>query len=105
MGRAHAAEGVRSDPGYRFLLGWRTVELTADLIVVRTGYGELRFDWRAAVRSRLGGGFLTVTFPGPITVFVPQAAFRYDFEFEEFARDVRRRARAAGGLAADPADG
>jgi hypothetical protein len=100
----HVAEGLRSDPGYRQLLGWRTIELTADRLVLRTAYAELRFAWHAAVRAFTAGGFFVLTFPGPITAIVPAEAFPHDSDFEDFAREMRRRARAAGGLPDDPAD-
>jgi hypothetical protein len=102
--RGHVAEGLRADPGYQRLLGWRTVELTADRLDLRTEYAEFRFDWHSAVRSFLTDAFFVITFPGSITVSLPREAFVHDSDFEEFAREIRRRARAAGGLPDDPAD-
>jgi hypothetical protein len=102
--RGHVAEGLRGDPGYQQMLGWRTVELTADRLVLRTEYAEFRFDWHAAVRSFATGAFFVITFPGPVTVSLPREAFAHDSDFEDFAREMRRRARSAGGLPDDPAE-
>lgn len=101
--RGHVAEGLRGDPGFRQVLGWRTIEMTADRLVLRTGYSELRFGWHSAVRAFTAGGFFVMTFPGPITVIVPEDAFPRESDFDDFTRELRRRARAAGGLPDDPA--
>jgi hypothetical protein len=102
--RGHVAEGLRGDPGYQQLLGWRTIEVTTDRLVLRTEYAEFRFDWHSAVRAFATAALFVMTFPGPITVTLPREAFVHDSDFEDFARAIRRRARAAGGLPDDRSD-